>query len=697
MATKSSLRSVITSLVNMVTSNNSKEEQPAIAMMDEGEKKLEVIPEVSESGRTNEESSKKEPYNIFHQVTANRFNFDYVVVPSKHETTVSAFLSWKQEEVGEKEKQVILAKSVYHFIFVVDKSFSMFENITEENLTTNKIKMDLVKQCLMELLPMFLDMPNKEIRLTLISFNNKSTTLIFNQKVRVADKEGIENKIQHLNPESDTNIRKALQTTVNEVNELKKREEKEKIYEYKVFMLTDGENSNTWENDILIEEYKKSGLVENTTCVGIGSAKNYNGEFLQKFCKTLVGGITATELKEAIIGLCFEACNKKATDVKIEFPVHTKLMLPIVQTNSHVITLPTFNSFQQIPLLIKFPQIGIANSNVDTLLSVNIPLKIEYMNEMKEMVKEEVNVTFSDSKSTSFKEFDKWAIENYCQINAKYRKAYEDNDPSKVIPVLNDVVMRLQHWKVGERLNLRMKAMWTALETDVKNQLTRLTEMVKERESAENMTRMMAVGKAQCKATGRTGNLNSMSCESSSAPIRRANTSAPTVVHKVDAKKDNGLKTAQPSVTDHKSKTAQSVAKDAKDKVPDVSKSSLSSAPDKDKCILCLTNKRDMVFTPCGHFVSCEPCGRKYYEENKETKCVMCRQNITGIIKVEIPIECKNMKCILCKKDTCETVHTNCCHVCTCFTCATTLKELNRKCPVLGCDKKVTKFYVIYQ
>ena len=36
---------------------------------------------------------------------------------------------------------------------------------------------------------------------------------------------------------------------------------------------------------------------------------------------------------------------------------------------------------------------------------------------------------------------------------------------------------------------------------------------------------------------------------------------------------------------------------------------------DADVCVICLTNKKDSIFYPCGHQCLCEPCGERFKQE----------------------------------------------------------------------------------
>lgn len=49
-----------------------------------------------------------------------------------------------------------------------------------------------------------------------------------------------------------------------------------------------------------------------------------------------------------------------------------------------------------------------------------------------------------------------------------------------------------------------------------------------------------------------------------------------------------------------------------------------------EECLLCSENKRDTVFKPCGHVISCEACG------SRMKKCLLCRETVSSREKVNI-------------------------------------------------------------
>ena len=45
------------------------------------------------------------------------------------------------------------------------------------------------------------------------------------------------------------------------------------------------------------------------------------------------------------------------------------------------------------------------------------------------------------------------------------------------------------------------------------------------------------------------------------------------------------------------------------------------------ECSICLTDEKDSVFAPCGHFMTCCACSKLF------TKCPMCRGHIAMVYK----------------------------------------------------------------
>lgn len=52
-------------------------------------------------------------------------------------------------------------------------------------------------------------------------------------------------------------------------------------------------------------------------------------------------------------------------------------------------------------------------------------------------------------------------------------------------------------------------------------------------------------------------------------------------------------------------------------------------------CKVCLVNPVDIVTLPCGHLVLCSEC----YSSLLSKPCIICRQNIRGVVKGKIPVK----------------------------------------------------------
>ena len=48
------------------------------------------------------------------------------------------------------------------------------------------------------------------------------------------------------------------------------------------------------------------------------------------------------------------------------------------------------------------------------------------------------------------------------------------------------------------------------------------------------------------------------------------------------------------------------------------------------ECLVCSDNKRDTLFQPCAHVVTCHSCA------SRVKKCLLCKENVQTRIKVKI-------------------------------------------------------------
>lgn len=80
-----------------------------------------------------------------------------------------------------------------------------------------------------------------------------------------------------------------------------------------------------------------------------------------------------------------------------------------------------------------------------------------------------------------------------------------------------------------------------------------------------------------------------------------------------------------------------------------------------DECMLCSEQKRDTVFKPCGHVVSCEPCGALI------KKCLICREAVSSREKIE--------ECLVCSDRKASVFFKPCGHMVSCDSCASIMKK----------------------
>jgi hypothetical protein len=118
------------------------------------------------------------------------------------------------------------------------------------------------------------------------------------------------------------------------------------------------------------------------------------------------------------------------------------------------------------------------------------------------------------------------------------------------------------------------------------------------------------------------------------------------------------------------------------------------------KCVICGDDNatREVVYVPCGHFMTCSSCS---VEWNKHSKCCpYCNQKVTGCIFVELTAEQKsisgNMHCPSCHVRRVNLVSENCKHAFSCSNCVAKEKaSVGSVCCKL-CNSNVDKVIRIY-
>ncbi|XP_050309811.1 E3 ubiquitin-protein ligase MIB1 [Anthonomus grandis grandis] len=80
-----------------------------------------------------------------------------------------------------------------------------------------------------------------------------------------------------------------------------------------------------------------------------------------------------------------------------------------------------------------------------------------------------------------------------------------------------------------------------------------------------------------------------------------------------------------------------------------------------EECLVCSDGKRDILFQPCCHVTCCSACAPRV------KKCLICRESITGRIKIE--------ECMVCSDKKSSVLFKPCGHMCACESCARIMKK----------------------
>lgn len=79
------------------------------------------------------------------------------------------------------------------------------------------------------------------------------------------------------------------------------------------------------------------------------------------------------------------------------------------------------------------------------------------------------------------------------------------------------------------------------------------------------------------------------------------------------------------------------------------------------ECMVCSENKPDTMFLPCNHMITCNSCSVKV------KRCLKCRQDVTGKVKIE--------ECVVCTDKMASVQFSPCGHVCVCEDCSARMKK----------------------
>jgi hypothetical protein len=116
------------------------------------------------------------------------------------------------------------------------------------------------------------------------------------------------------------------------------------------------------------------------------------------------------------------------------------------------------------------------------------------------------------------------------------------------------------------------------------------------------------------------------------------------------------------------------------------------------KCNICCTNDREVVFEPCGHFLSCTSCS--LLDTIRKGGCPYCRGAVEGVILVDLADNQKgddwDMVCQTCHREHVNCISKDCKHIFSCEKCI--MKQIRSKkeveCTV--CSKKCTKYTEVH-
>lgn len=52
------------------------------------------------------------------------------------------------------------------------------------------------------------------------------------------------------------------------------------------------------------------------------------------------------------------------------------------------------------------------------------------------------------------------------------------------------------------------------------------------------------------------------------------------------------------------------------------------------ECVICMTNRKNCAFYPCGHQCLCKECSDRFKKEARHQVCPICRNRVQDIIRV---------------------------------------------------------------
>lgn len=323
----------------------------------------------------------------------------------------------------ERQVSVDSSLSVVHSAPPLGYFSSTYENI-ESYIETNELsKMDVAIESLCRIVDYIVD-SKKRVCLTVHIFNEKITTFIDSVLVDSDSHEDVKKNIQSIKPHGATNIL-AVRDKIVEIMESCDDQTN-------VLVISDGFHTSNGtdgytrdkikkDRDILVTDFTTVGSIFETkssqifsTGIGVpGRSENiynrgtFDAELLEAMGGTFSSGNTVETITNGIIGPCFNAISKIATNFKLCVKSPKVISIFEFEKNEEyqVLTLPDVDYTQQI--------IFFVDSDEDEL-----EIKLTYFSEVdKIFVEKEGLFRFTDDPVESF--FDENVL--LCRILQKYR------------------------------------------------------------------------------------------------------------------------------------------------------------------------------------------------------------------------------------------------------------------------------------
>lgn len=471
------------------------------------------------------------------------------------------------------------------------------------------------------------------VTVTLISFDDEAEIILENQKITQELYEKLETELFiKLKPHGGTNIRKALQ----KCRELT-------LNNYKIFLLTDGENTNASDNIEMVYDMKISKMYDSCCAIGLGEPSDYNIDLLMQLSPTVRGGSTSTEINNHIVGLAFNVCTIVAKSLTIEFPSTITIKTPLTvekivinNISKQLIYLKDIDISQKLPFVfeIKLPE----PADFDTEIEIVYEMKVN--DTLKRCVMEvPIEENLIKSKLTT------WLFNTYIETAMKFTQLFKEMDDNQVghRTEVEKLSEKLHEWPKVNRIHHPLSGLWTALSEQVDNHLTNIKKIGKifgqkdKSKRSMKFKQLLKLASLQCDQI--------INCQYTTLSRRTSN-----------------------AITRYMSIPIDST---------DI------------KCCVCKDKTRSVIFLPCKHLVCCKDCAELSMKQNS---CVFpsCKSEIKSVLTANLLPDNPSLICIECNKAPVFNILRPCNHVCLCKKCA--IQNMRLPCPVEECCRKIEGF-----